>query len=303
MKQAKDYVFGQTFNALYWILNKLGIFFIVAPVFTGINRLLHSKNTKRAKAKIKEFSGDATVTAPPVSNSLPNTGGAIFDDEFIKYKVESKKMEASKPSNIKNFEGISLDDALSYKLEWKHYSFYPITEGIKEIAGKYLNKERYSLLELGCGAGSIFSFVRYNNCKEYLGVDANTIAIQHSPNTKNNPENFRALNLDQEINFNHHFDIVISFEVLEHLKKETIPNIAKTISNHMGKTSIFLGTASTREMEVHLTVENKEWWLNEFAKVGMVPHPQSKEITRIMAENHPYNWNIATSILFAMIKK
>lgn len=71
----------------------------------------------------------------------------------------------------------------------------------------------------------------------------------------------------------------------------------------MGKNSLFLGTASTREMEVHLTVENKEWWLNEFAKVGLEAHPKEKEITGIMANNHPYNWNIATSILFALVKK
>jgi len=112
-----------------------------------------------------------------------------------------------------------------------------------------------------------------------------------------------SLNLEQEINFNHKFDIIISFEVLEHLKKEAIPNIMKTIANHMGTDSIFLGTASTREMDVHFTVENKEWWLNEFNKVGLIPHPDSGEILEKMSNNHPYNWNIATSILFAMKKK
>jgi 2-polyprenyl-3-methyl-5-hydroxy-6-metoxy-1,4-benzoquinol methylase len=302
MRQYRDYLLGKIFNFSYWSLNKVGLFFLFAPVFTQINKILHSKNTKKIKQKLREFDSNSKIAAPQVCNSLPNTGGVVFDEEFVKYKVASKKLEASKPSNIKDFEGVSVDDALSYKLEWKHYSFYPITEVIKEIAQKYLNKETYSLLELGCGAGSIFSFVRYNSCIEYLGLDANTIALNYSPNTKNYSNNFCPINLEQEINFNYQFDIIISFEVLEHLKKNCIPNIMRTIANHMGKKSIFLGTASTRKMDVHFTVEDKSWWLNEFEKVNLISHPKSKEITELMAANHPYNWNIATSILFAMIK-
>src|SRR5262245_36260623 len=147
MKQIKDYILGQTFNALYWILDKLGVFFVVAPVFTAVNGYLHRKNTRMAKGKISRCVDESTPSAPSVHNRLPNSGGIRCDEEFVGYKVASKKLEASKPSNIREFKGVSIDDALSYKVEWKHYSFYPITEGIRDIAGKYLGKEQYSLLE------------------------------------------------------------------------------------------------------------------------------------------------------------
>jgi SAM-dependent methyltransferase len=302
MKKLFDYFTSFTFNAIYYVTNKIGIFYFISPFFTKLNELIHLPNTVKVR-KIISSNKKNIITAPPVKNILSNSGGIKISEKDIFERVNSKSVIGSKPSNIENFEGVALDDALSYKYEWRHLSFYPIATAIKSISNKYLNKKEYSVLELGCGAGSIFEFLKYNDCKEYIGVDANIIALRNSPYIKSSENNFIELNLEEEINFNYKFDIVISFEVLEHLKKSTIPNILKTIHNHMGTNSVFLGTACLRKMEVHLTVESESWWLKQFENSGLIPHPNSKEIIKIMQLNHPYNWNLGTSVLFAMVKK
>ncbi|MDX2188981.1 MAG: class I SAM-dependent methyltransferase [Bacteroidota bacterium] len=303
MKKIFDYIVSKSFDMVYFFTDKMGIFYYISPFFTKLNELIHLSNTIFVRNLIKKQSKNNNIIAPNVNNSLENTGGIKISEEQIIEKINSKVLIGSKPSRLANFEGVALDDALSYKYEWRHLSFYPITKAIDAISKKYLKINHFSLLELGCGAGSIFEFLKYNDCKEYLGLDANIIALKNSPYIKGFESNFKEVNLDQEINFQYKFDIIISFEVLEHLKKTTIPNILKTIKNHMHDNSIFLGTACLREMEVHLTVESKTWWLKQFEEAGLIPHPKEKEIIEILQDHHPYNWNLATSILFAMVKK
>lgn len=70
------------------------------------------------------------------------------------------------------------------------------------------------------------------------------------------------------------FDVITAWEVLEHIKKEDLPQLFNNIKKHLEENGFFIGSISTfpdvdsKGNIFHQTVESKEWWLAILKKQG-----------------------------------
>jgi SAM-dependent methyltransferase len=236
-------------------------------------------------------------------NRLPNTGGFPVDPADLDPKsiLGSRKGVTNRRTSVAGFEGFALDDALTFADEYRHYSFFRLAKAIANIARDHLAREYLSVLELGCGGGDLFHFLRTLGVQDYLGVDANPVAFAHSAYIRGHEDHFRLLNLQEKIDFGTTFDVVCSFEVLEHIREGALDNMISTIRRHMAEQSIFLGTASLqRDLDVHITVRERTFWLALFEQHGLQPHPKAEYYSRLLAANHPFNWHKGNTNIFVL---
>jgi 2-polyprenyl-3-methyl-5-hydroxy-6-metoxy-1,4-benzoquinol methylase len=259
------------------------------------------------------FSGSPTISRAEearlegeicgLKNVLPNSGGIPFDPESADpYAIAARmKNMAVRRSDAKGFEGLALDDALVFTDPYKDWSFVPLARTIARLVCQHSGKQDFSILELGCGSGVLGHFLGAVGIRRYLGVDANPLAIRHSPHIRERAAHYRCLDLQEDIDLRYTFDAVCSFEVLEHLREDRLDAILATIRRHMGPTSIFLGTASLRtDTDVHITVHEREWWLGRFKKHSLREKADHACWEAELERNHPFNWDKTNTNVFVL---
>lgn len=237
-----------------------------------------------------------------LENRLPNSEPIPVDAEANPETIIQAAQDVKKrQTTAEGFEGLAQDDALVYTNAYKDMSFFPLTQAIAQICRTARNAPLTSVLELGCGSGHMRRFFESFGASDYLGVDANPIAFRHSSHIVGHEEHYRLLNLQEEIDFAVQFDLVCTFEVLEHIHEAKLDGMLATIRNHIRPDSLFIGTASlVADFDAHITVHPREWWLERFAKHGLVPHPDQEGAIRLLARNHPFNWNGQNTNLFVL---
>jgi SAM-dependent methyltransferase len=202
---------------------------------------------------------------------------------------------------VAGFEGLTLFDALTFTDQLKDYSFFRLARTIVSVSRRPLHKTDFSVLELGCGSEAMRTFLSAFGIHRYLGVDANPVAFRYSPHIKHDPSHFRLRDLQEAIDFGTTFDVVCSFEFLKHVLEDRIPEVIGTIHRHMGSSSLFLGTASLGSYaDVHWTVRDGLWWMAQFREGGFRPHREHAECEETLACNHPFNWTVGTTTIFAL---
>jgi 2-polyprenyl-3-methyl-5-hydroxy-6-metoxy-1,4-benzoquinol methylase len=237
-----------------------------------------------------------------LQNKLPNSGPIKIDPAMNSARVLSSVVDGNhRKTDVSGFEGLALDDALAYSDEYKHFSFFREAKAVASIARSEFGRTDASVLELGCGGGDLGYFLKMLGVREYIGVDANPVAYNESPYIGAHKDHFRLLNLQEEIDFGSRFDIVCTFEMLEHIREDKLPALMRTIRNHMDERSLFLGTASLQEQyDVHITVKPRPFWLDMFASVGLEPHPRAAEYEGLLSRNNPFNWDASNTNVFAL---
>ena len=96
------------------------------------------------------------------------------------------------------------------------------------------------------------------------------------------------------------FDVILSFEVMEHIREDKIDNLLKTILNHMHQKSILICTASLQELDVHILVRERKWWLKRFENFGLFPIQNDSVLIEIIGKCHPFNWKPTDTNIFIM---
>jgi 2-polyprenyl-3-methyl-5-hydroxy-6-metoxy-1,4-benzoquinol methylase len=246
----------------------------------------------------------ATTTHPWISalqNALPNSGGFPIQGTPEEV-VSSMRDRRTRGSGVAEFEGLALDDALVFTDDYKHLSYIPLACALVGVGRRFLGRDKFSVLELGCGGGSFGAFLAGLGIDRYLGVDVNTVAFQHSPWIRARQGSFRLLNLQEDIDFGGRFDLVCTFEVLEHIREDRLEHILGTIRRHLDSDGMFVGTASLQQDgDVHVTVKEKAYWLERFGAHGLVEHPQHRAIEELLGRHHPFNWWPANTNVFALV--
>ncbi|MES2965923.1 MAG: class I SAM-dependent methyltransferase [Bdellovibrionota bacterium] len=235
----------------------------------------------------------AAVDLAKVQNRRENSGGIKFEDEMI---------EAQGKSVSNEFEGVHVRDAFQHAENWQMLSFVRLVESVADVMSHHLKRSEFSALELGCGGGAIFNTLRYVGVSDYIGVDINSSALESSQIVQDNKAHFRALNLQQEIDFGRKFDCVCSFETFEHIKEEHSDEAIRTIANHMGENSLFVGTISKVAGIYHINAHEKDWWMKKFNANGLGHKGKHADYEELIARSYPFNWHPRYSSVFVLGK-
>jgi 2-polyprenyl-3-methyl-5-hydroxy-6-metoxy-1,4-benzoquinol methylase len=238
-------------------------------------------------------------------NQLPNSGGVPIDATRLNIEEVMRNGYSNavkRRAGITGYEGLALDDAMGWIEDYRHYSFVPLARAVSNIAHQHFGRP-FSVLELGCGWGGFRVLLQTFGASSYLGIDANPLPFKYSPFMLQSPISYRLLNLQETVDFGRCFDVVCSFEVLEHIGEDRLDFIMQTISKHLSESSLFIGTAAlTDYTDVHVTVHDRNWWLERFDKHRLLPVPEAKEThwIKALARNHPFNWNSSTTSIFVL---
>lgn len=243
-----------------------------------------------------------------VHNVFPNSGPVPIRQDFSSARevVAAFRDPNKRSQEIEGFEGFAPDDAVFDEGSelWELWSNARLAGTI--AAWGYADYENPSILELGCGPAHLFFFFTRYGIQNYVGIDGNPLAIKFNGRLRGSEHHFLTLNLQQEIRLQDGskplaFDIVCCFEVLEHIREDVVDELIRTIRNHMRPGSLALCTASLQDqMDVHVLVRSREWWLKRFEKLGLCERADAARLCRQLGINHPFNWSPDNTNVFAL---
>lgn len=149
-------------------------------------------------------------------------------------------------------------------------------------------------LDLGTGAaGLVFEFAM--NQVLAVGIDGSDFCrvnkIGYWPLLEKNlftcdiTKPFQFLSRDLQSPFE--FKLITSWEVLEHIAENDLPELFKNVAAHLGKDGYFIGSISRVEyvskagIPYHVTLRSHEWWKQKFSESNLVmldEHPFHEEL-------------------------
>ena len=114
------------------------------------------------------------------------------------------------------------------------------------------------ILDFGCGNANLLELLYRNRYKgsNYLGLDIRNITINKNKEKYNNIDwaQFKVDDLVNSQNYGDHWDIIVCFEVIEHIGKHNINNFLQSIKKHMNPNTILF--LSTPKYDEHVGAAN-----------------------------------------------
>tara|TARA_Y100000592_G_scaffold79104_1_gene124620 strand:- start:272 stop:967 length:696 start_codon:yes stop_codon:yes gene_type:complete len=147
---------------------------------------------------------------------------------------------------------------------------------------EYFEQKPFSFLDLGCSGGQLVVDILNLNPNENIsigleGSDYSAIRKRDNWSTHYNKnlftcditEPFKILNDDKLMKF----DIISSWEVMEHLPSDKLDNVFQNIYNHLSDDGIYacsinVGSDRPNGVELHLTREKPPFWEEVFDRNG-----------------------------------
>jgi len=211
-----------------------------------------------------------------------------------------------------NFPGYRIEDALHFSPK---LTYHTMNHSVALILLKEYSHIK-SALDIGAGAGSLGYFLRH------LKKDLTVITLDGNPRTTKSPfikeEHHFVVRTDLEYNLvdenkeNIKFDLICSFEHLEHIQPSTFRQFLKNIRNHCHKDTIVITTAADYvfheedERHLHCLVMAMDQWAEIICSEGfeMVDDlPLSKNMDSLSAEWLPPHGRLATSHQLSFIRR
>lgn len=140
-----------------------------------------------------------------------------------------------------------------------------------------------SVLDLGCGTGRSLEYF-HDRGIEVFGVEGSELAISKSAH----PELMKQVDLNHEVNLGRKFDLVWSYEVVEHIHPEYVHNLLRTFSNHADH--VVLSAARPGQGgQGHFNEQPPEYWIEKFAEYGYVCDQEATARLRAVPEEFSAN--------------
>ncbi|MDD5355067.1 MAG: class I SAM-dependent methyltransferase [Candidatus Omnitrophica bacterium] len=119
-----------------------------------------------------------------------------------------------------------------------------------------------TVLDLGCGTGKSLDYFISKNI-EAIGIEGSKLAISRALH----PEKIIKFNLERCLHLNRRFDLIWSFEFVEHLHPEFVDNLLNTFSNHSDR--IVLSAAKPGQGgDGHFNEQPDSYWIEQFRRYG-----------------------------------
>src|SRR5260221_12957101 len=113
-----------------------------------------------------------------------------------------------------------------------------------------------SVLDVGCGIGTWLKAFEEEGVLDLLGLDGDHVDKRL---LKIRPTQFKIQNLMNRWSVNRKFDLVISFEVAEHLPAQTSDLFVEMLVNH-SDTILFSAAVPKQEGQNHLNEQWPSYW-------------------------------------------
>jgi cyclopropane fatty-acyl-phospholipid synthase-like methyltransferase len=76
--------------------------------------------------------------------------------------------------------------------------------------------------------------------------------------------------IDEDTNDKFKFDVISAWDVMEHLFEDKLPGFFDNLKNNLKSDGYFVcGIADFEDEGYHVTIHNKEWWIDMFDKNGL----------------------------------
>lgn len=158
-------------------------------------------------------------------------------------------------------------------------SLFP--QGVLELVIDELNPK--SVLDVGCGVGNSLKYYLANNIDAW-GVENSSLAISRS----SVKERIIRHNLKRPLNLLKKFDLVWSFEVIEHIHPDFENVFLATLSSHSDR--ILISAARPGQGgHGHFNEQLPEYWIEKFAKLGFSLDENFSSRARAIKETHAGN--------------
>jgi len=133
--------------------------------------------------------------------------------------------------------------------------------------GKILDKtleitQPRTVLDLGCGVGKTLDYFISQGIDCY-GIEGSPVAILKA----NNPNRIFQFNLSKELNLYKKYDLIWSFEFVEHIHPKFINNLMKTFENH-SNTVVMSAAQPFQGGDGHFNEQPQSYWVAQFKRYG-----------------------------------
>ncbi len=173
--------------------------------------------------------------------------------------------------------GTRWDRSTSPRFNEKLWQLYPPTQIVR-------------VLDMGCAGGD---FVK--SCIDdghfAVGIEGSTFSKDHKrsawaiiPDYLFTCDITRPFEIVFQANADEHkigFDVVTSWEVMEHIKEEDLPGLASNVHAHLAPGGLWIMSVANSEdirggVRLHQTVKPRHWWQQKFQSLGFTPVEQHK---------------------------
>ena len=196
-------------------------------------------------------------------------------DVYWEFKEQhNRSNESLSTENVCGKSGIIYNNPLYYPDSvWgeSHVNyFYNI-----EIYDLLNGKNPAYILDIGCGGGGFIEHCVQDGHKA-IGIDLGEAYFKlQTYSWKTIPDNLFIRDFGQKLtiyddNIPVKFDFIHSWDCLEHIKTEDIPQVCENIKNHCHNDAIIILKIGSDSNEAHRTVYPRQWWINMFLKYNFI---------------------------------
>lgn len=140
-----------------------------------------------------------------------------------------------------------------------------------------------SVLDLGCGTGRSLEYFLARGI-DARGIEGSALAISKCPH----PERITQADLNQVVELGRKFDLVWSYEVVEHIHPDYVQNLLRTFSNH-GDRVVLSAARPGQGGQGHFNEQPPEYWIEKFGEHGYRYDAAATERLRAVPEEFAGN--------------
>jgi SAM-dependent methyltransferase len=140
-----------------------------------------------------------------------------------------------------------------------------------------------TVLDLGCGVGRSLDYFISQGI-DCFGIEGSCVAISKA----NNPDRILRFNLNEELDLKKKYDLIWSFEFVEHIHPKYINNLMKTFVNHSNLV-IMSAAQPFQGGEGHFNMQPQSYWAEQFKRHGYELNIKKTERLRNIDEQFSKN--------------